>query len=53
MAPTRRISQLTGYICGIPLPPHLRVYIYKAFGSIYGVNFDEIKVPLNSFRNFN
>ena len=38
----------------IPLPPHLRVLFYKAFGSIYGVNFDEIKVQnLNDFRTWN
>lgn len=36
-----------------PLPPYLRVWMYKAFGKFYGVNFDEIKDPLNSFRNFN
>ena len=38
----------------MPLPPYLRVGIYRAFGSVYGVNFDEILVEnLNSFRTFN
>jgi phosphatidylserine decarboxylase len=38
----------------MPLPPHLRVLIFKAFGMVYGVNFDEIKVDnLNKFRTFN
>ena len=27
--------------------------MYQAFGYAYGVNFDEIKEPLNSFRTFN
>jgi len=30
------------------------MYLYKAFGSLYGINFDEIKVQdINKFRNFN
>lgn len=37
----------------MPLPPYLRTLMYKAFGNMYGVNFDEIKVPMNSFRTFN
>ena len=41
---TRRVSQFTGLMATMPLPPYLRVYLYKAFGGIYGVNFDEIKI---------
>jgi hypothetical protein len=52
-APTRFISRMTGRLCNTPLPPYLRVYMYKAFGFMYGVNFDEIDKPLNSFRTFN
>ena len=37
----------------MPLPPYLREYIYRAFGFLYGVNFNEIAEPLNSFRTFN
>ena len=38
----------------IPLPPHFRVFLYKAFGSVYEVNFDEVKVKdLNTFRTWN
>ena len=38
----------------MPLPPYLRVLMFKAFGKIYGVNFDEVKVDdLNKFRSFN
>jgi phosphatidylserine decarboxylase len=45
---------MTGRAASMPLPPHLRVYMYKAFGLIYGINFDEIKVDdLNKFRTFN
>ena len=51
---SRLISRATGVVTSMPLPPYLRVYIYKGFGSLYGVNFDEIKVQdLNSFRTFN
>lgn len=51
---SRRLSRMTGRAASMPLPPHLRVYIYKAFGLIYGVNFDDIKVDdLNKFRTFN
>mmetsp|Transcript_37568 Transcript_37568/g.49436 ORF Transcript_37568/g.49436 Transcript_37568/m.49436 type:complete len:211 (-) Transcript_37568:613-1245(-) len=38
----------------MPLPPYLRVAIYKAFGTLYGVNFDEMRTEnLNDFRTFN
>ena len=38
----------------MPLPPYLRVFFYKAYGSVYGVNYDDILVEnLNSFRTFN
>ena len=51
---SRRISRITGYLTSMPLPPILRVGLYKAFGSVYGVNYDEILVEdLNSFRTFN
>ena len=41
---TRRISRMTGYLTSMPLPPYLRVGIYKAFGAVYGVNYDDILV---------
>lgn len=51
---SRRVSRLTGYLTTMPLPPGLRALMYKAFGSVYGVKFDEIQVEsLNSFRSFN
>ena len=54
MSATRRISRITGYLTSMPLPPYLRVGIYKAFGGVYGVNYDDILVEdLNSFRTFN
>ena len=54
MSATRRISRMTGYLTSMPLPPYLRVGIYKAFGGVYGVNYDDILVEnLNSFRTFN
>ena len=51
---TRRVSQFTGFLATMPLPPYLRVYLYKAFGGVYGINFDEIKMKdLNEFRTWN
>ncbi|CDW77311.1 phosphatidylserine decarboxylase [Stylonychia lemnae] len=48
------MSQFTAYLTNCPLPPYLRMYIYKAFGLIYGVKFDEIKIQdINKFRTFN
>jgi len=38
----------------MPLPPYLRVGIYKAFGTLYGVNYAEaVQEDLNKFRTFN
>ena len=51
---TRRVSRMTGCLTSMPLPPYLRGLLYRAFGSLYGVNFAEILVDdLNSFRTFN
>lgn len=51
---SRRISRMTGRIMSIPLPPYFRAMMYRAFGRVYGVNFDEIKVDdINKFSNFN
>jgi phosphatidylserine decarboxylase len=48
------MSQFTGFLTNLPLPPYLRQYMYTAFGKLYGVNFDEIKVAdINTFRTFN
>lgn len=48
------ISRMTGRLCGMPLPPHFRKYLYLGFGKLYGVNFDDILVSdLNQFRTFN
>ena len=54
MSLSRRISQLTGFLATMPLPPYLRVFLFKAFGRAYGVNFDEVKVKdLNAFGTWN
>ena len=51
---SRRLSRTTGRLMSMPLPPYLRAWMYKAFGKLNGVNFDEIKVDdLNKFRTFN
>ena len=44
MSITRNISRMTGRLTSMPLPPGLRGAIYRGFGSLYGVNFDEILV---------
>ena len=54
VALTRKMSRFTGFMCNMPLPPHLRQYVYLGFGKAYGVNFDDILVQdLNQFRTFN
>ena len=51
---SRRVSRFTGYVTSMPLPPGLRMGLYRAFGSVYGVKFDEMLVEnLNDFRTFN
>ena len=52
-AATKKLSQTTGMIMNMPLPPYMRIYLFKAYGMFYGVNFKEIKNDLNSFRTFN
>ena len=48
------MSQVTGFLTTMPLPPYFRGLFYRAVGSFYGMNFDEIKVKdLNQFRTWN
>ena len=52
---SRMASRTTGHLCNMTLPPFIRVAVYKAFGALYGVNFDELPAGtnLNDFRSFN
>lgn len=51
---SRHISRMTGHLCNLTIPSPMRSPIYKAFGKVYGVNFDDILVEdLQEFRNFN
>jgi len=51
---SRRLSQFSGFLFNLPLPPYLRVGLYKTFGTLYGVNFSEaIQQDLNQFTTFN
>lgn len=54
-APSRLVSRLTGRICNLPLPPHLRAYLYRGYSSLLGVNLDELPKDrdLNDYRCFN
>lgn len=35
------------------IPVSMREYLYGKYGSIYGVNFEDIKEPLVTFSTFN
>ena len=52
---SRFISRMTGRLCNAYLPPYIRVLGYKAFGILYGVNFEELPEDsdLNDFKCFN
>lgn len=41
---SRFVSKLTGLFCDSPLPPYFRAALYKAFGMMYKVKFEEARV---------
>lgn len=47
--PQRYLSHLAGVLASVRWPAPLARRIVKAFFSFYGVNFDEVKDPLDSF----
>jgi len=54
IALSRHMSRITGYACSMKLPKHLRPLVYGAFGKIYGINFNEMKLKdLKDFETFN
>src|SRR5262245_12930368 len=47
--PQRAMSHYAGVLMSVRLPRPLARTAVKAFGRYYGVNFDEVKDPLESF----
>lgn len=50
LLPRNLVSRLAGRLVSIPLPPFLRARAMRGFGRIFGVDFDEVRDPLGSFR---
>lgn len=49
--PQHAMSAAMGKVCSLPTPAPLRSFAVRAFGKRVGVNFDEVKEPLSSFRS--
>jgi phosphatidylserine decarboxylase len=49
LAPKNALSRLAGRFAGLPLPRFLRRPFLKAFGGTFGVDFGEVRDPLESF----
>ncbi len=49
LAPKNALSRLAGRTAGLPLPRFLRRPFLRAFGRTFGVDFGEIRDPLESF----
>ncbi|MGH7787521.1 MAG: archaetidylserine decarboxylase [Candidatus Binatia bacterium] len=48
--PKHWLSRLAGRAVALPLPPAWQAWEVRAFGRAVGVNFDEVRDPLTSFR---
>jgi phosphatidylserine decarboxylase len=51
--PQHWMSAFAGTLAGLPTPRPLRPLALKAFGRAFGVDFDEVKEPLDSFPSLN
>ena len=51
LLPRNLLSRVAGVIARISLPGPLRVLQLRSFGRTFGVNFDEVKDELASFKN--
>lgn len=49
LLPKNTLSRLAGMAAGLPLPRFARRPFLRAFGRTFGVNFDEVRDPLDSF----
>jgi phosphatidylserine decarboxylase len=51
LLPRNFMSRVAGHVARVSLPGPLRRAQLRSFGKTFGVNFDEVKEPLDSFRN--
>lgn len=51
--PQHWMSAAAGVVAGLPTPRALRPAAYRTFGNVFGVDFDEVKEPLDSFSSLN
>jgi phosphatidylserine decarboxylase len=51
--PQHWMSAAAGVVAGLTTPRPLRGAAYRAFGGVFGVDFDEVKEPLDSFSSLN
>lgn len=51
LLPKNLLSRLAGFVASISLPLPLRRLQLRSFGKTFGVNFDEVKAPLDEFRS--
>jgi phosphatidylserine decarboxylase len=51
--PQHWMSAMAGTLAGLPTPRPLRAASVKAFGRVFGVDFDEVKEPLDTFGSLN
>jgi phosphatidylserine decarboxylase len=53
LLPKNVLSRLAGRFAGLPLPRFLRRPFLRAFGGTFGVDFAEVRDPLESFASLN
>ncbi|MCP4501188.1 MAG: phosphatidylserine decarboxylase [Deltaproteobacteria bacterium] len=51
--PKNLMSRVAGLLTSIPYPGPIAALNAKIFGMIFGVNFDEVKAPLSTFKSIN
>jgi len=51
LTPKNLVSRMAGHVASVSLPGPLRRAQIKSFGRTFGVNFDEVKEPLESFHS--
>ena len=49
--PQHTMSAMAGSVFGLTTPKPLRKLAVTAYGKVFGVNFDEVKEPLDSFSS--
>lgn len=51
LLPRNMLSRLAGWVASRPIPRVLRAGVVSAFGRHFGVDFDEVRDPLDSFES--